>query len=59
VEHLSVQKYPGIKLDAMDVCFFNILQKISRAANRTTRDTLVDIAGYAANAEMIMPPEKL
>lgn len=37
-----------------DVCFLNILQKISRAANgRLTRDTLVDTSGYAANIEMV------
>ena len=40
-------------LDAEDVCFFNILQKISRAAESYRRDNLVDIAGYAANIEMI------
>ena len=34
-----------------DVCLMNILQKVSRDANMTTRDNLVDIAGYAANAE--------
>lgn len=35
-----------------DVCMLNILQKVSRAAGgRITHDTLVDIAGYAANVE--------
>jgi hypothetical protein len=36
-----------------DVCFLNILQKISRAQHSITRDSLVDIAGYAANVEMV------
>ena len=44
-------------LDAEDVCFFNILQKISRAANSYRRDNLVDIAGFAANIEMIKNQE--
>lgn len=45
--------YLGIPLTAEQVCFLNILQKISRGMNRVTRDTLVDIAGYAANVEMV------
>jgi hypothetical protein len=37
-------------MDAQDVCVFNICQKISRLANTPGhRDSLVDIAGYAAN----------
>jgi hypothetical protein len=36
-----------------DVCMLNILQKVSRAMNSITRDTLVDVAGYAANIEMV------
>lgn len=41
---------------AIDVCFMNILQKISRSQGKVDlqRDTLVDIAGYAGNIEMIM-----
>lgn len=36
---------------SVDVCVFNILQKIARhACGGGTRDTWVDIAGYAANA---------
>lgn len=45
--------YLGIPITAEQVCFLNILQKISREMNRPTRDNLVDIAGYAANVEMI------
>jgi hypothetical protein len=43
--------FPG--LDARDVCVFNICQKLSRFANAPKRDNLVDIAGYAANLEML------
>lgn len=42
-----------IELTAEDVCWLNILQKASRGANITKRDTIVDVAGYAANIEMI------
>lgn len=51
------KKYPGITLDAVDVCMLNILQKVSRSANAVTRDNLVDIAGYAANVELIWDEE--
>ena len=44
-------------LNAEDVCIFNILQKISREASSYRRDNLVDIAGYAANIEMIKDQE--
>jgi hypothetical protein len=43
----------AMPLTAEDVCFLNILQKLSRAANSTTRDSLVDLAGYASNIEQI------
>lgn len=37
-------------MDAQDVCVFNICQKISRLANTPGhQDSLIDIAGYAAN----------
>lgn len=42
-----------IPLTARDICHFNILQKVSRDANAPKRDSLVDIAGYAGNIEMI------
>ena len=41
------------EVTAEDVCFLNILQKISRAANKITPDGLTDIAGYALNAELV------
>jgi len=40
-------------LDAFDVCMLNVLQKVSRLAHTRQRDGLVDIAGFAANAEMV------
>ena len=48
--------YTGSDITAEDVCFINIQQKISRmrTSGTITRDGLVDIAGYAANIEMLM-----
>jgi hypothetical protein len=43
--------YLGVKITAHDVCMLNILQKVSRQRHRASTDNLVDIAGYAANAE--------
>lgn len=49
------RKYGAASFDALDVCAFNVLQKISRLANTPDHhDSLVDIAGYAANWEMIL-----
>lgn len=45
--------YLGVEIDAEQVCYMNILQKISRSRCSTTRDTLVDIAGFARNIEII------
>lgn len=45
--------YLGRRVTAHDVCMLNILQKASRDAHRPTRDNLVDIAGYARNAELV------
>lgn len=47
-------------LSAEDVCFLNILQKIARAQNGVdlNRDSIVDIAGYAANIEIIQEERK-
>lgn len=42
-------------LDARDVCMLNILQKISRDRFYPKRDNLVDIAGYAENANLCEP----
>lgn len=40
-------------LDARDVCMMMILLKVSRDANKEAVDNLVDIAGYARNAQMV------
>lgn len=45
--------YLGIPITAEQVCYLNILQKISRSNKGYKRDTLVDIAGYACNLQMI------
>lgn len=43
----------GITITARDVCMLNILQKVSRDAYNGKRDNLVDIAGYAENAQLV------
>ncbi len=45
--------YLGVPITPRQVCMMNILQKISRDAFAPKHDNLVDIAGYAANAEML------
>lgn len=57
--YLSRKLRTKIELTPEDVCFLNVLQKISRQANRPTRDNIVDVAGYAANVEMIQTARKL
>ena len=47
------------ELDAEDVCWFNILQKISREAHQPSRDNLVDIAGYILNVERIQATDRV
>lgn len=49
--------YLVAEITPRDVCILNILQKISREARGPKRDNLVDIAGYARNAEMIEDEE--
>jgi hypothetical protein len=50
------KRCPGIQLTAEDVCYMNILQKVARkvTTDKITRDGIVDIAGYAANIELVM-----
>lgn len=43
--------YLGVPITPRQVCMLNILQKISRDANKPKRDNLVDVAGFAWNAE--------
>jgi uncharacterized protein DUF6378 len=45
--------YLGIPITPEQVCYLNILQKVSRSINGFKRDTITDIAGYAGNLEMI------
>lgn len=45
--------YLGVGITPEQVCMMNILQKVSRSKTRMTRDTMVDVAGYAGNIEMI------
>ena len=44
-------------LIARDVCMMMVLLKVSRDANLPKRDNLVDIVGYARNAEMVQERE--
>ena len=44
--------YLGHPVTARQVCMLNILQKISRDVHHSKRDNLVDIAGYAENANL-------
>lgn len=50
--------YLGIPVTARQVCMLNILQKISRDAFSAKRDNLVDIAGYAENANLCAAAEE-
>ena len=50
-ETCGLDKWLG--LDGYDVCMLNILQKVSRLAHTRHRDGLVDIAGFARNAELV------
>jgi hypothetical protein len=45
--------YLCVPITARQVCQLNILQKLSRDAHTAQRDNLVDIAGYARNAELL------
>jgi hypothetical protein len=57
--YLSRKHGVAIKMDAEDVCLFNVLQKVSRLANTPGhRDSLVDIGGYVGCVEMIQDERK-
>lgn len=60
--HTFLQRKYGAKcpgLTAEDVCIANILQKVARLANSPDHiDSLVDIAGYARNYQMILEKRK-
>ena len=42
-----------IPLDAEDVCWFNVLQKISRQAHVRKRDNKSDVIGFVINSDML------
>lgn len=48
--------YLGIEITPRNVCMMNILQKVSRDRFKPGRDHLVDIAGYAENAQRCETP---
>lgn len=43
----------GHIIDAEDVCWFNVLQKISREANTPKHDNLVDVVGFVKNLDEV------
>ena len=49
--------YLGVPITAQDVCMLNVLQKVSRFQHGRARDNLVDIAGYAENANLCGPSQ--
>jgi len=57
-EYLKRKYGVEIDLEARDVCMMMVLLKVSRDANRKREDNLVDIAGYARNAQMIEEEEE-
>lgn len=44
--------YLGYEVTPRQVCMLNALQKIGRDAHRPKRDNLVDLCGWARNAEL-------
>src|SRR5574341_575692 len=51
----ALRRRGKLELDAADICWLNVLQKVSREATTgsSKRDTAVDVAGYAGNVEMV------
>jgi len=45
--------YLGIRITPRMVCIMNALMKISRDKHKPKHDNLVDIAGWARNAEIV------
>lgn len=50
--------YLGIELSARQVCIMNMLQKISRDMHSPQEDNLIDIAGFAYNADVVQEKRK-
>ena len=55
---LKAKLKSGASFTPAEVCWMNILQKISRETNKPKRDNKVDIAGFARNVEMIEEYER-
>lgn len=51
--YLTEMTKRGKSIGPEEVCWMNILQKISRQMFKNKRDNLTDVAGYAGNIEMI------
>lgn len=45
--------YLGVDVTAQDVAMMMVLLKVARVHNKPSRDTLVDIAGYSALADIL------
>lgn len=51
----AAERKQGQEINNLDVAMLNILQKVARlATNQTHTDSLIDLAGYARTAEMII-----
>lgn len=50
--YLSRRLRMHVVVDGEDVCWMNVLQKISREANERNEDSLVDVIGFAINIAM-------
>lgn len=46
-----------VSLTPEDVCWLNVLQKMSRQINAPKRDNLVDVCGYVRNVERLSERE--
>jgi hypothetical protein len=56
--YLKLRKHPDQDISPLDVATMMILLKVARAAHTPTRDTYVDIAGYARCCAIISGNEK-
>lgn len=55
----SWSQYQGIKISPVDVCVMMILLKTQRMAEGYHRDSVIDIAGYAALAAIVEGDDEL
>ena len=56
--YLKLRKSPTQEISPLDAATMMILLKVARAAHTPTRDTYVDIAGYARCCAIISEYEK-